>query len=144
MNIDGACHCGEIRFTAEVDPEAVVICHCTDCQLLSGSAFRTVVMVAGDKLTLLSGTPSTYIKTAENGNRRLQTFCGTCGAPFYSCDADAEQPESYALRLGIVRQRADLVPKRQNWCRSAQSWLATLNDIPRNETVVGKGPIGTP
>jgi hypothetical protein len=40
MKIDGHCHCGEITFEAEVDPDALNICHCTDCQTLSGSAFR--------------------------------------------------------------------------------------------------------
>src|SRR4029450_12628237 len=41
MKIDRGCHCGKIRYAAEVDPGKVVICHCTDCQTLSGSAFRT-------------------------------------------------------------------------------------------------------
>jgi hypothetical protein len=31
MKIDGACHCGRIRYEAEVDPERTVICHCTAC-----------------------------------------------------------------------------------------------------------------
>ena len=44
MKIEGGCHCGGIRFEAEVDPAAVVICHCTDCQTFSGSAFRTVAL----------------------------------------------------------------------------------------------------
>src|SRR6516164_2510748 len=41
MKIDGRCHCGEITFEGEVDPDALNICHCTDCQTLSGSAFRS-------------------------------------------------------------------------------------------------------
>ena len=40
MKVDGACHCGRITFEAEIDPERVRICHCSDCQVLSGSAFR--------------------------------------------------------------------------------------------------------
>jgi hypothetical protein len=40
MKIDGRCCCGNITFAAEVDPATAVICHCTDCQTLSGSAFR--------------------------------------------------------------------------------------------------------
>jgi len=44
MRIDGRCHCGYITYEAEIDPEKVMICHCTDCQTLSGSAFRTVVL----------------------------------------------------------------------------------------------------
>jgi hypothetical protein len=42
MKIDGRCHCGEITFEAEVDPDALNICHCTDCQTLSGSACSPV------------------------------------------------------------------------------------------------------
>jgi hypothetical protein len=30
---------------------------------------------------LLSGTPKTYVKTAESGNKRLHAFCGSCGTP---------------------------------------------------------------
>ena len=40
MKIDGGCHCGNIAYRAEVDPGMVGICHCTDCQTLTGSAFR--------------------------------------------------------------------------------------------------------
>ena len=43
MKIDGSCHCGAIRYEAEVDPGDVSICHCTDCQKLTGSAFRVTV-----------------------------------------------------------------------------------------------------
>lgn len=48
MKIDGACHCGDIRFEAEVDPGKVLICHCSDCQTLSGSAYRSVVPAMGE------------------------------------------------------------------------------------------------
>ena len=43
MKVDGRCHCGYIRYEAEIDPDTVAICNCTDGQILSGSAFRTVV-----------------------------------------------------------------------------------------------------
>ena len=43
MKIDGGCHCGYITYSAEIDPEDVGICHCTDCQTLTGTAFRTSV-----------------------------------------------------------------------------------------------------
>ena len=55
MKIDGACHCGYITYEAESDPEKVMICHCTDCQTLSGSAFRTVALTRENTFKLLSG-----------------------------------------------------------------------------------------
>src|SRR5437868_9734083 len=69
MKIDGHCHCGEITFQAEVDPDALNICHCTDCQTLSGTAFRVNIPALAEHFVLLSGTPKTYIKTAESGNK---------------------------------------------------------------------------
>ena len=36
MHVEGGCHCGYIAYEAEVDPETVSICHCTDCQRMTG------------------------------------------------------------------------------------------------------------
>lgn len=81
MKIDGGCHCGHVAYEAEIDPAKVVICHCTDCQTLSGSAFRTVVPTTLGTFRLLSGTLRAYVKTGESGNKRQQTFCPNCGSP---------------------------------------------------------------
>jgi hypothetical protein len=75
MKIDGGCHCGEITFEAEVDPNALYICHCTDCQTLSGSAFRANILAPAEHFLLLSGTPKTYIKTAESQGRHKWSSC---------------------------------------------------------------------
>ena len=131
MKINGHCHCGELQYTAEVEPELALICHCTDCQLLSGSAFRSLVLSKPDAFTFTSGTPSVYVKTAESGSRREQTFCPTCGSPIYSAAANAE-PRSYAIRLGTVVQRDQLVPRQAIWCRSAQQWIRQIADLPES------------
>jgi hypothetical protein len=129
MKIDGRCHCGAVTYEAEVDPEAVEICHCTDCQTLTGSAFRVVVPALPGSFRLLSGKPSQYVKIAESGNRRLQAFCGVCGTPIYATSAD-EGPKTYGLRMGAIRQRDLLPPRAQVWTRSAQAWLGTLDALP--------------
>jgi hypothetical protein len=36
MQVTGGCHCGYITFRAEADPERTRVCHCTDCQKLTG------------------------------------------------------------------------------------------------------------
>ena len=43
MKIDGSCHCGFITYEAEIDLQQVGVCHCTDCQSLTVSAFTTSV-----------------------------------------------------------------------------------------------------
>lgn len=132
MKIDGGCHCGSIRFEAEVEPTHVVICHCTDCQTLTGSAFRTAVPTRPDTFRLLSGTPTLYVKTADSGRQRQQAFCPTCGTPIYSTSV-GEGPKVHGLRVGTIRQRDQLVPKDQIWCRSAQPWLPSLPTMKTHE-----------
>jgi hypothetical protein len=132
MQVDGRCHCGHITYEAEVDPEKVVICHCTDCQTLSGTAFRTVVFTREGTFKLLSGELKVYVKTGESGNKRLQTFCPECGTPIYSGSV-GEGPKVHGLRVGSLRQRDLLIPTDQYWFRSAQHWLGDLSSIGRVE-----------
>jgi hypothetical protein len=114
MRIDGACHCGAISVEGEAYPDKTVICHCTDCQTGTGSAFRVSVPVPGATFKM-TGQPSLYLKTtADSGNPRLQAFCPRCGSPIYSTTPGDGQREWYIVRVGILRQRDRLVPRRQS------------------------------
>ena len=132
MNIDGSCHCGFLTYRAVVDPAKVEICHCSDCQKLSGSAFRVIVPAEPGTFRRVTGLPKTYVKTAESGNKREQGFCGNCGTPLYATSAGAG-PKTYGLRVGSIRQRGELVPKVQYWTRSAQPWVGSIGDLPKVE-----------
>ena len=126
MLIEGACHCGAISFSAEIDAERVLACHCTDCQTLSGAPFRAVVTVPIEGFKV-SGNPTAYVKVADSGNRRAQMFCPTCGSNLYACAA--ESPTWVSIRLGAVTQRALLKPAAQIWLHSAMPWLTELASI---------------
>jgi hypothetical protein len=133
MKIDGACHCGFITIEGEVDPEAVQICHCTDCQTGTGSAFRVSIPVPGASFKI-TGQPTSYLKTtADSGRPRLQAFCPHCGSPIYSTSPGEGVQPSYMVRVGILRQRDQLAPRRQNWFRSARAWVTNLDAVPKNE-----------
>jgi hypothetical protein len=127
MKVQGRCHCGQVSYEAEIDPEKVSICHCTDCQMLTGSAYRVSVPAPRAALHLLGGQLKTYIKTADSGTKRAHSFCANCGTPVYACAV--EDPPTYTLRVGCLRQRAELPPRRQIWCRSSVPWSADLSDI---------------
>lgn len=129
MKIDGACHCKDIAFEAEIDPDAVSICHCTDCQQLTGTAFRVTVSVPRDRFALTRGSPKTYGKTADNGRRRLQMFCPDCGSPVFTT-GEGDAAGTIGIRWGSIRQRGALAPRRQIWCASAVPWLSTVANLP--------------
>ncbi len=86
MKIDGRCHCG---YEAKIDPDKVMICHRTDCQMLSGSAFRTAAPTRETTFRPLSGELKIYIKTGESGTKRPQAFCPECGTAIYSSTVGA-------------------------------------------------------
>jgi hypothetical protein len=128
MHVDGQCFCGAIRFEADADPESCILCHCTDCQALTGSAFRAIVRAPAESFRVLAGAPRTYLKVADSGTRRLHAFCGDCGSPVWA--AAPVDPPNYSLRLGTLRQRTAFAPKRQQWTSSALAWATCIDDLP--------------
>lgn len=129
--IDGSCLCGFIRYEATIDDSRVRICHCTQCQIHSASAFRTGVLVHRDNFKLTHGQLKTHIKTAESSSRRILTFCPECGTSIYG--SGVEDQTFLSLRLGTATQRAELVPSAHMWYRSAVPWLSSLMNLPTYE-----------
>ncbi len=129
MKVNGRCHCGKISYEAVIDPEKVAICHCTDCQMLSGSAYRASVPAPKETFVLRGAQPKIYIKTADSGAKRAHAFCPDCGTPVYS--SAITDPQAYSLRLGCLDQRADLRPQKQIWCDSALPWSGDIEAIAR-------------
>jgi hypothetical protein len=129
MKIQGACHCGYVTFAAEIDPDTAGICHCTDCQTISGSAFRTTVRSLPGTFQLRSGEPTLYVKTtAESGTKREHAFCPRCGTSIYATGI-GDGPKVHSLRLGTLRPRDAVAPKRQIWVRSRVAWLARIGEL---------------
>ncbi len=125
MKIDGGCLCGLITYEATINPERTVICHCTDCQVTSGSAFRWIAPVRAEHFRLTAGQPKIYVKTAASGAKRAQAFCSECGTHLYG--SDVVDTQSYTLRLATARQAKQLRPSLQIWRRSALGWLKDID-----------------
>jgi len=130
VEVNGACHCGAIRYRAEVDPERVTICHCTDCQALTGTAYRVSVAAPADAFQLLKGRPKLYIKLGDSGARRAQAFCADCGSPLYTYAADEPEVTSYGLRVGGLQERRELLPRKRIWCASELAWSLDVSGVP--------------
>jgi hypothetical protein len=138
VQINGSCHCGAVSFTAHVDPARVMVCHCTDCQILSGAPFRAVVAAPYETFAL-RGVVKSYVKVAESGNRRAQVFCPECATPLYA--TAVENPTSVIIRLGCVEQKAQLKPAVQIWRHSALAWLSELSSIQSSPEQQGFLPV---
>ena len=129
MRVTGHCHCRKIAYEAEVDPARVMICHCRDCQRLTGSAFRVTLPVAPELFRLIAGEPTIYYKVADSGSRRGHAFCGSCGSPVYRLPTDNNP--NYSLRIGGLDQAQELqAPSKQIWTDRRLHWVNAIAGIP--------------
>ena len=127
MKVDGSCHCGSVTYEAEINPDLVVICHCTDCQTFSGAPYRVSVFGVPSENFRLEGAPKTYVKTGGSGSEVLVSFCGDCGTALFS----TKDERSFNLRIGAIKQRRELIPKMQGFCASGMPWATNIDGIHR-------------
>jgi hypothetical protein len=71
------------------------------------------------------------VETAESGSKRAHGFCSNCGTPIYA--TDPHEPRVYGIRVGTLKQRAELRPALQIWYRSALPWVVEVGDVPQIE-----------
>jgi len=82
--ISGGCLCGKTRFETTNEPVMQLLCHCTDCQTVSGSAFYTAYIVPLDSVLLTQGTLGGFAVKSDKGRNNLRRFCQDCGTRLWA------------------------------------------------------------
>lgn len=72
--------CGSIRVVYDGTLHSKALCHCSDCRKISGGAYSVNLLVPTSALVLESGTPRSYTKDTDEGNRFTSFFCRDCGS----------------------------------------------------------------
>jgi hypothetical protein len=128
MEIKGGCLCGAVRYTAEADPTAATICHCTDCQKFTGAAFATLVAVPKDALAV-TGQLKTFSSIGGSGKPILRHFCPECGSSI--AEEPGTRPGMVILNVGTFDKPAAAKPGREIFRDDALPWVHVDGDIPR-------------
>ena len=122
--------CGRVRYQADIDPERVSVCLCTDCQNLTGSPYRVTVICSADPVRMTGEAARVYAKTGDNGRTRFQLFCGECGSPLFTSGDGG--PEDWGIRWGSIRQRDQLTPMQANLVRLGRAMDERSQGIARS------------
>ena len=119
---EGGCLCGAVRYRVKGDPARVSVCHCTDCQRRTGSAFAVVAHFKDENLEMTGGPLSTYEYRSEETHRWIRLeFCPRCGT---TVTLTAEQsPGSRTVSGGTFDDPSWLRIERHVWTRSAVPWM---------------------
>jgi len=109
------------------------VCHCRDCQVMSGGPYRSIVPSDEDAFQLLSGELTIYNKIGDSGNARELAFCNRCGSHIYATSKASSEPgvaRSFGLRTGVLAEVAEFVPAFQVWCDSRLPWVDEFSALP--------------
>lgn len=121
MKIEGGCLCGKVRYSADAEPIFVGVCHCTNCQKGTGTAFAAVVAVPTPTLDV-RGALTTFTGHGDSGKATHRRFCPACGSPLI--DEAEVMPEVTMLMAGTLDDRSWLKPTMEIYCDSAQPWVS--------------------
>jgi len=118
MKIEGGCHCGKVRFAAEV-PEAVdvIACNCSICR--AAGFLHLIVPHADFRLLTDESALSSYRFGAGTANH---LFCATCGIKsFYQ---PRSHPDAWSVNWNALDDVSGLTAKMtafdgRNWEQAA-------------------------
>ena len=128
--------CGSITYSCDAEPGTTAVCHCTECQRQTGTAFSIVVGLPADALEVKGDTLAMFTTVGEaSGGETQRNFCSACGSPIYSLSSAF--PEVAWLKAGTLDDKSWLEPQLEVWGRSAQPWGEQVEGRPRVETVPG-------
>lgn len=96
MKIEGGCHCGAVRFEAQV-PEAVDVLDC-NCSICAMTGFRHLMVPHGEFRLLSGESELTSYRFGTGAANHL--FCSTCGVKsFYQ---PRSHPEAWSVNLNAL------------------------------------------
>jgi hypothetical protein len=120
--LDGHCLCGNVSYTCDGDAMATLLCHCTDCQRQTGTAFSIVVGVERDSLKVKGDSLSSFTTIGEDTEQPVERqFCSACGSPIVSLPEAT--PDLAFIKAGTLDDRSWLEPEMELWARSAHPYV---------------------
>ena len=120
--IEGGCLCRRVRYRLREEPLAFYACHCTDCQMESGSAFGLSMIVRREALEPLSGELALVPVTMPDGREKRAVRCAHCGTRVWG--EPAKVPQVRTLRPGTLDDPGAFEPYGNIWTASARPWVS--------------------
>jgi hypothetical protein len=125
----GGCQCGSIRYELVGTPQMLYVCHCTDCQRQSSSAFGMSLRMNPDEIDFSQSQKQlqSWDTRGEDGLIKRCSFCPDCGTRIMHGSDNPD--ETVSIKAGSLDDTSQLRPVAHIWLRSAQPWV----QIDRNQ-----------
>lgn len=110
------------------------MCHCSDCQRRTGSAFSVAAFYVRTNVRLQSGDADCFQRQSTSGYPVSFFFCRRCGTNLW-WEPD-RMPELVGVALGAFADPAFPPPVQSVWTKDKHQWLTlpptlvTFDDAP--------------
>lgn len=125
--LEGGCHCGHIRYKANLDKLEAVYCHCKMCQKSFGNIFATFFYVPENEFSWEKNEP-TYFDSSKFAKRG---FCQKCGTPI---SFEYAGSSGINLSVGSLDEPNKVKPVKHYGVESRQSNWHKTDDLPEEKT----------
>ena len=100
----GGCQCGRVRYRLTASPEMLYVCHCSDCQKQSASAFGMSLIMSRRQVDIHQGSEClhSWDTPGDDGNIKRCYYCPDCGTRIMH--GSAGRDERVQHQGGIARQ----------------------------------------
>ena len=121
MKVTGGCHCGAVRFEAEVPAEVEVLdCNCSICAM---TGFRHLIVPHSDFRLLAGEGALTHYRFGTGAADHL--FCSVCGVKsFYQ---PRSHPEAWSLNLNALDDLSALEVTARSF--DGRNWERARDDL---------------
>lgn len=124
LPLSGGCQCGAARFRMHGAPLVFYLCHCSECQRQTSSAYGESLRFRREHLEV-TGELKLIERQAESGARRQGWFCPYCGVRIWHGSTGSEEIN---IKAGTLDDTSWLVPAGHIWTRSKQRFIAFAED----------------
>lgn len=117
--VEGGCQCGQLRYRLKARPIMFYLCHCSECQRHTSSAFGESLRCHSADVDMRGDTRS-VTRIAESGRRREGRFCPDCGVRVWHGSQGLDVGN---IKAGTLDDTSWLVPAGHIWTRSRQPFV---------------------
>lgn len=125
----GRCLCGAVRYELAVEPQTFALCHCRDCQYVTGGEPAAVAVAPGEAFRVTQGALKAYRSVGDSGAEVARNFCPECGTQVMSAIAGG----LIAVKVGTLDEPLASAPQIEVWTASAQPWAHHPDGVMRFE-----------
>lgn len=118
---EASCSCGNVRVACDGEPVRISMCHCLACQRRTGSVFGVQARFPKDRVAVLGGAVSEYVRTADSGNTITFRFCPRCGSTVYY--TLSEYPDVIAVTVGSFADPKFPAPRHSVYESRRHHWV---------------------